>query len=104
MITRIAAALLFGAVFAGAAEAQSFNCRNASTADEVTICQNNGLSALDERLSRLYARARSRLRGNEFRALEGAQLEWLDQRRRCGRNRGCIEASYRERIRDLQDY
>src|SRR3954471_15044450 len=38
-------------LFVSSAHAQSFNCRYARTPDEVTICEDARLSALDERLS-----------------------------------------------------
>jgi uncharacterized protein len=87
-----------------AAQAQSFNCRYARSADEVLICQNARLGALDERLSGIYARLRNSLYGSARRGLEAEQASWLRSRRRCGRDAGCIASSYMQRIRELQAY
>lgn len=82
--------------------AQSFNCNFARAPDEVAICQDDGLGALDERMSTLYFRVRASLGGAARADLEAEQAAWLRARRTCGRNFGCIERSYRQRIRELQ--
>jgi uncharacterized protein len=87
-----------------AAEAQSFNCRLARTSDEVLICQNSGLSALDERMARMYNRLRNQLSGGARRGLIQDQSAWLQSRYGCGRDAACIEDSYRQRIRELGNY
>src|SRR5262249_7653019 len=84
--------------------AQSFNCRFARPADEVLICQDDALSALDERMSNTYSRLRNRLYGLERRTLQTEQANWLRMRRDCGRDEVCIEDSYRQRIRELETY
>ncbi len=100
---RIACLLVFSlAPFA--AQAQSFNCNRAQTADEVLICQDDRLSGLDERMSTIYFRLRNGLYGGERRSLEAEQLGWLRSRRDCGRDADCIADSYRRRIRELQAY
>jgi uncharacterized protein len=86
------------------AKAQSFNCRYARTADEVLICQDGQLSALDERMSGNYARLRNGLYGSARAALEAKQAAWLRSRMSCGRDAGCIAGSYRQRIRELSAY
>lgn len=86
------------------ANAQSFNCRYAKTADEVLICQTPRLSALDERMSSIFFRLRSNLHGRERSRLEADQAEWLHERRACGRDVSCIESAYRRRIRELLAY
>jgi S1-C subfamily serine protease len=96
-----ATALGFAVLFPFAASAQSFNCRTADRPDEVLICQDSRLSALDERLSELYFDLRNRLRGSERRTLEGAQTAWLASRMACGRDYQCIEARYQQRINQL---
>jgi uncharacterized protein len=85
-----------------AAEAQSFNCRNASRSDEVIICQNSGLAALDERMAGMYERLRGRLSGGARQGLIGDQSAWLRSRYRCGADAGCIEDAYRQRIDELR--
>ena len=98
-------AVVLGFLFAPfAAEAQSFNCRYARSADEVAICNDDGLSALDERMARVFSRLRTSLDLDEREDLDGPQARWLRSRRECGSDEGCIEASYRRRIRQLQQY
>jgi uncharacterized protein len=81
------------------AEAQSFNCRYARFADEVTICQEPRLSRLDERMSQLFYELRNDIGGAR---LDAEQDAWLWSRRSCGRDPACIESAYRERIRELR--
>lgn len=83
------------------ADAQSFNCRNATNSDEVLICQDDELSRLDERMAGLYLASRNQAYGYMREALERSQAAWVTARRSCGRDRGCIEQSYRIRIDEL---
>jgi uncharacterized protein len=83
------------------AQAQSFNCRYAKTADEVLICQDARLAALDERLATVYARLRQQLFGAQRKRLEQSQALWLKQRRDCGRDVACITQLYEERVQAL---
>lgn len=106
-MTSVRLACLFAAVVTLAplsAEAQSFNCRYASRADEVVICQNSGLAALDERMSGIYERTRARLYGGARQALIQDQTNWLRGRYSCGPDAGCIEDAYRQRIQELRNY
>ena len=98
------ACLLAFALAPLSAEAQSFNCRRASTPDEVEICRNSGLSALDERMAGMYKRLRGRLLAHGREALMDDQAAWLQSRHACGSDAGCIEDSYRRRIRELAAY
>jgi uncharacterized protein len=81
--------------------AQSFNCQRARAADEIMICQDRRLSALDEQMSGRYGQIRNGLPGPERHALEAAQADWLRKRQQCGGDGACIAAAYRERIREL---
>lgn len=83
------------------ANAQSFNCHFAKSADEVLICQDAYLAEQDERLASLYSELRNRLSGAERRDLEREQSAWLNTRRSCGRDRTCIEKKYTSRIYQL---
>jgi uncharacterized protein len=86
------------------AEAQSFNCRYARYADEITICDDAELSRLDERMSRLFYDVRASVWGRERAVLDAEQADWLDSRRTCRRDPGCIEDAYRQRIRELRRF
>jgi len=95
---------LAGLLFVAPAHAQSFNCSYAGTADEVAICEDARLSALDERMSRRFFRLRSQLYGPDRVRLERDQAIWLNARRRCGGSPGCIAAAYRARIAQLSGW
>lgn len=95
--------LAFTLVLPLSAQAQSFNCRYARSADEVAICQSDRLSALDQRMARLYSRVRNSLYGAERRELEARQREWLQQRHECGSDIECIADIYQQRIGELQN-
>lgn len=89
------------AVYSSCVHAQSFNCRYAKTADEVLICQDPRLSALDERMSSIFYQLRNRLYGRARADLDADQGGWLRDRMACGRDASCIASAYQERIREL---
>jgi uncharacterized protein len=86
------------------ADAQSFNCRYAKTADEILICQDSRLAQLDEQLATIYSRLRNSVSPRERALLEGGEKRWLDARTACGRDAACISALYQQRIRQLLAY
>ena len=86
------------------AEAQSFNCRYARTADERVICDRPNLSHLDERLSRRYQRAYNGAEPGMKRRLERQQAAWLQSRHNCGDNARCIRRHYEVRIGELESF
>jgi len=86
------------------AAAQSFDCAKASKPDEVLICQNRQLSALDEQMSSLYFRLRNRLAAAARNRIEADQSAWLQQRYGCGSDVGCIKDLYDRRISQLANY
>jgi len=91
------------AVCAGAAQAQSFNCRYAHFADEKLICAEPELGRLDERLNAVFNREMKGLSRSESKALDADEDDWVVSRRKCGSNYQCIVARYRERIAELSD-
>ena len=93
------AALILAAIAigSGSARGQTFDCRGAHAADEVTICHDPSLAKLDQDLAALRRQRNEALRGNA----EDDEVAFLNARRRCGKNRGCIEQSYRNRIQEL---
>lgn len=76
--------------------AASFDCSKASSVVEKSICDNEELSALDERLSLLY-REKYELDPN---AQKKEQTLWLSERNKC-LDVGCIKESYNNRISQL---
>src|SRR5205814_10590511 len=80
--------------------AASFDCQHASTHIERMICANPNLSALDDRMSRLYAEAEQSKAGEQRRA---EQRAWWARRNQCG-DAACIAELYRRRIAQLQSF
>lgn len=79
--------------------AASFNCSRAKSADEVAVCANPGLSALDSEMGGLwyaYSRVPMLMGGNGNRNDEAQAF--LSTRRACGGNVGCLTRAYRGRI------
>src|SRR5205085_7186933 len=95
-------ALLIASAFDTPAGAQSFDCRNARSADEKAICQDSRLGELDKQLADAYDRAGSKLSKQEREEFENHETAFVNARRRCGENVGCIEQSYRNRLQELQ--
>jgi len=94
----LAAALLF----ITPAHAASFDCFRARSPDEVTICGNPRLSALDSEMGGLwyaYSRVPMLMGGNGDRGDEARAF--LARRRACGANVACLAAAYRSRIEEL---
>src|SRR5947209_6050728 len=92
------AATLIGA---GAADGQSFDCRNARSTDEMTICQESGLAKLDQELAALQRQRKEKRHKAERDEVGDNETAFLNARRRCGENHACIEQSYRNRIQEL---
>ena len=89
-------------LFATPANAASFDCARAQSADEVTICRNPRLSELDSEMGGLwyaYSRVPMLMGGNGDRGDEAR--EFLVRRRACGRDIACLTALYRARIEAL---
>src|SRR6195256_1388655 len=95
----VAAAVILAAIVigTGSARGQTFDCQTVRTADEVTICYEPGLAKLDQDLSALRHQRNQAKRDDG----EDNEIAFLNARRRCGENRGCIEQSYRNRIQEL---
>ena len=91
-------------VAAGSANAQSFNCRYAKTADEVRICRDAGLRRLDDELGSTYSRILKENRGSGREIIRRGQTRWLARRRACGSDAGCLEAAYNRRLSELYEF
>jgi uncharacterized protein len=86
---------------ARAANGQSFDCRNARSADEVTICQESSLAKLDQDLASLQRQRKEKGHKAGRDQADDNETAFLNARRRCGENRACLERSYRNRIQEL---
>ena len=99
-------ALMLVVSLAGAAQAASFDCRKARTADEVAVCSDPLLSELDDIMADFYRRLRHYTQN--FDNAMGLQAQLVDEardflRRRadCGDDRTCLEQAYCTRILEL---
>jgi len=92
--------LLGSLMMLSSVQAASFDCAKASTKVELMICENPELSKLDDRLAEKYEEAlNDKSRAKEIRR---AQKAWLKERNKCATT-GCMQESYRERIKELSD-
>ena len=94
--------LIAGFLNAGPAGAQSFDCQNARTPDEKTICQDPRLGQLDQELASVYRRGVGKLPKAVRKEIEENETLFVKARRRCAQDRNCIEQSYRNRIEEIQ--
>lgn len=112
-VSSAAVAALF-ALAAGAAFAQtaSFDCANAQSAPERTICKTPALGTLDVRMATYYQilqeapPATAGMAYREYRdALRTEQADWQHKTRDvCGAQVACLERAYRDRIGALRDF
>jgi len=101
---RFAVAATIALIAAGApANAASFDCNKAKTADEKAICSSATLSDLDTQMATLYGvRMEIPMLMGARGAARDAQHNWLVQRGTCGGNKACLVQSYRQRIAELK--
>ncbi len=92
-------AMAFG--FSGSAFSQAFNCDLAKTPDEVTICRDASLGALDEQMSDHFYKIRQQLPPAGLRVLKSGQADFMKRRNFCGTDGDCIAGMYAERIETL---
>jgi uncharacterized protein len=80
----------------------SYDCRRASSEDEVTICYNPTLSNFDQKEDAFYRAVLKAmpLRRAQLKADEDA---WVGYRKRCGNDTECISRAYQERVHDLDE-
>lgn len=100
----IAWAVLWLAVVARPAEAASFSCTKAAKPDEMAVCADPELSALDSEMGGLwfaYSRFPFLMGANGVRHDEARQF--LDDRAACAADVACLRQLYDARIAALQD-
>lgn len=87
--------------------APSFDCLKASGQVEKLICSDSELAGLDVELACLYKAALTKAAGQELKTLRAYQRGWIKGRNECWKAigvsvRACVEASYRDRIKELR--
>lgn len=85
----------------GPAWSQAFNCNYAKQADELTICRDDSLKALDEQMSDRFFKIRQQLPNEAQAQLKAGQRDFLSRRKFCGTDGDCIEGVYMERLETL---
>lgn len=88
---------------AAPASAQSFDCQKAFYPDEKTICGDSRLGQLDQQLASAYGHWVAKLPKERRDEIERNETLFVQARRRCARDRSCIEQSYRNRIEEIQE-
>jgi uncharacterized protein len=95
----VAVACLAGLAMPSSAEAASFDCGKAKTADELAICKSQILSDLDTQMATLYGvRMQIPMLMGAKGAAQDEQRAFLAQRGACGGNAACIQPAYLNRI------
>jgi hypothetical protein len=74
----------------------SFNCRRAKADDEIAICSDAGLAAMDRQLGQLYDSAMQTVSDPE--ALKRSESDWVITRHMCNSDIECLRHAYGERI------
>jgi uncharacterized protein len=78
----------------------SFDCTQARTMVEKTICKDVHISSLDATLTANYKQAQAANTGAKHQQLLDGQRAWLKQRNAC-KTAECLADSYTRRIEDL---
>lgn len=81
--------------------AASFNCHQAMDEDEIAICNNSKLNDMDVILSTKYDFLKGLYAMGWRDVMENEQRDWLSKRKLCGKNVGCLENVYTNRIHEL---
>jgi uncharacterized protein len=90
---------LAGLAISSSAEAASFDCSKAKTADEFAVCKTQVLSDLDMQMATLYGvRMQIPMLMGAKGAAQDEQRAFLAQRGACGGDVACIQQAYLNRI------
>jgi uncharacterized protein len=93
--------VLFACVVSGPAWSQAFNCNFAKQPDELTICRDDSLKALDEQMADRFFKIRQRLPEDGQKQLKAGQKDFMSRRAFCGTDGDCIDGMYKERLETL---
>ncbi|CAN5115974.1 hypothetical protein BH10PSE2_BH10PSE2_30650 [soil metagenome] len=91
-----------GAMRGGSAQAASFDCARARTADERAVCGNRVLEDKDVELATLYGLIQKLVPMGSRDVIRREQSQWIAARGRCGADVPCIRRSYDRRITALR--
>jgi hypothetical protein len=85
-----------------AAGRPSFNCANARSRGEITVCADPGLSALDRQMAAQLGRAMAAASPEQQATLQRTHTRFLGYRDRCPNN-SCVGDAYVGRMREIRD-
>jgi uncharacterized protein len=88
-------------ILTSSALAQAFNCDFAKQPDELAICRDASLGALDEQMSDHFYKIRQQLPPAGLKVLKTGQADFMKRRNFCGTDGDCIAGMYAERIETL---
>jgi uncharacterized protein len=97
VITIFIYAVFFG--FLNKSFAASFDCNQAKTPVEKTICNNEKISQLDEELAVIFKEAVKR----EAQTIKEQQRNWIKVRNSC-KGENCVHEAYKNRISELNEF
>lgn len=84
--------------------ASALECNRAKTPTDITICHDAGLTALNERLTKVYLEALRIIGGDDraqspgYWALRSDQTAWLKERAQCAIDADCVRTATERRI------
>lgn len=84
------------------AQAASFDCAKAETADEKAICADRRLNDQDVEMAVLYTQLKPLLGMGARGDLDDEQVAWLKRRAACKDDRACLGSAYEDRLRQLR--
>lgn len=87
---------------AGTGPSPGVNCSGTGTPDEVAICANSSLAALDRQLYAAYQAQSKGLNKAQQTKLAQDESAWVKQRGECHGDVTCLTAAYQARIDQLQ--
>ena len=90
---------------AGTAAAAAFDCAKAATATEYAICDNPGISTLDEQTAGLYYTLVSSgwLKPAQLNKVKNDQNKFVGRRNSCGANYQCLIDAYTAQVAYLRE-
>lgn len=102
MLKKVGAALVGALIWAGSAQAASFDCDQPGLAlDEQAICDNRDLNDADVKMATTFRFLSGLFAMGTRHNMQDEQRDWLKSRRRCGADLGCLRQAYETRLNQL---
>ncbi len=91
-------------VFLRGGKPPTFDCYSAVDPDEQEICRNSELAELDRNLAVAYSVLRAHLDKDKQTALAADESAWLERRKSCKKDDGCLRTAYITRLKQLRNW